>query len=277
MLYAERARPRPGWPSGITVAAVTRRRAAGASSIDRLEAGTHARVSPAMTTSLMFNVYESPPDLIKRVTELAEATMEPDWWTHYRPAEACWLWRHHVEQAAHVTVHDSLIIPDLVQCHAYAAALSNVGTTRMTGPVPGSDPLADRAASPQRLTCLIGEAALRLDIGAAAAAAQWRHLVALDALDNTDVYVVSFATGPYPLLGLEYGMLEFADGTDPLMMLAGVSSAYLDPAGDRARALRRSLHDSLARSVSVSAFAAASIGPDWTAALPGLTGGSDNR
>lgn len=240
IMYDERTRPRPGWPNGYLISHVASWKICGASTIDRIEAGTQPRVNRSIISDLMLNVYGSDNELIQRATELADATSEGVWWDTYKPRMAKWAWLslYQEERASHIQSHQCIYMPILAQCPEYVDATFD-SIQRQAVPDGGTEPETGRqlrherierwTESEQRLTCVIGEAALKLDLGPGVLDAQVRHLQKLDSQDHVEIYVVPLSAGRYPALESEYNILEFEDDPEPMVCVFGPTGTYLDP------------------------------------------------
>lgn len=238
-LYEERTRPRPGRPNGIQISEIPKS-IAGPSTIDRLESGTQPKVNPSTVTDLMLRVYGSSHETILTVAELAEATLEPNWFDAYRPrvAKQAWLYQYQEERAAHIRWHSSLYVPALAQCREYVDALWANLRKQQAHPEPTDlsatyELRLERSErwleSDRKLTAVVGEPALQLNLGPGIADAQVQHLLKLDSLPHVEIYVAPLSAGRYPVLGFEYAMLDFDDDPAPLICNFGESVTYVNP------------------------------------------------
>lgn len=249
IMYNERIRPRSGWPNGYSIAHVASWKICGTSTIDRIEAGTQPKVNRSVVSDIMLNIYESDRELIQRATELADATNEPNWWDAYKPnmAKNLWFFLYQEDRASHIKSHHCLFIPTLAQSHEYVDAVFDA-IERQPVLDGSSEPKAGRqlrheriarwAESERRLTCVIGESALKLNLGPGVAEAQVHHLAKLDAEDHVEIYVAPLSAGRYPSMDSEFNVLEFEDDPEPMVCVYSPTTAYLDPESQLGRFFR---------------------------------------
>jgi hypothetical protein len=265
IMYDERTRPRPGWPNGYSISHVASWKICGNSTIDRIEAGTQPKVNRSVISDLMLNVYGSDKELIQRATELADATNEPVWWDAYKPSMArnLWLSLYQEERASHILSHHFLFIPTLAQSREYVDAIFDAIERQpvldgATEPNVGRRLRHERierwTESEQRFTCVIGEAALKLNLGDGVIGAQTRHLLKLDAQDHVEIYVAPLSAGRYPAMESEFNVLEFEDDPEPMVCVLGPTVTYLNPESQLGRYYMTGLAEGKKKALRVTEF-----------------------
>jgi hypothetical protein len=262
ILAQERVRPRPGKPSGFSKADIPND-VVSRSTYNKLEAGTYAKIKPAMISEIM-NFFESDDELIKKVRELAKATHEENWWDAYRPGitDYNWLRIQRQERASHILSHHNTVIPTLAQSIELLEALfESLKTTVELDEVDLDaafrlrlDRLERWEDSEQPLTCVIGEAALKIDLGPGVAQAQERHLLKLHELPHVEIFVVPFSAGRYGVMTYEFDILEFDDGQESLVCVMGLNDRYLTPGSRPGRFFRDGLTEAENKAITIKEY-----------------------
>lgn len=236
ILEQERTRPRKGKPKGLSKSDIPGD-VCSRTTYNMLIKGTYPKVNPSMIRDLMDDIFHSDPELIQQVRELARATHEEQWWEAYRSgiADNSWLGIQRQERASRIISHTNNFIPVLAQSIEFLSALfESLKTTVKEHDVDLDAAYQLRLGrlerwedSEQPLTCVIGEAGLRIDLGADVREAQMRHLLKLHELPHVEIFVVPFSAGRYSVLQYEFSILEFDDGPESLIRVSGLSERYL--------------------------------------------------
>lgn len=195
------------------------------SKLNRIESGA-VSVSTNDLKALLRLYRIDDPDRIKQLTDLARASRHaPPWWSEYRDL-ITEPYRKFLEfeAASSVIRHfNPLLIPGLYQTREYARTI-----VETISPTPVRPEHAERyveirmmrqlkvfGRDRHQVTVLVGEAALRQQVGGPEVMRQQ-----LDALLKRDrprgtLRVVPFDSGGHPGLAGGFGVLEFADPHDP--------------------------------------------------------------
>lgn len=217
-------------------------------------------------------LYGAPEADAKRLERLAACEEGKAWWTPWSDVIAPWfqLFAGLEGRASHEFLYEPIFVPGLLQTEAYARVVTEA-TPRVRADHVDSFVAFRRARAtllteevPLRLTAVIGEAALRLDVGdPAVLREQYRHLLDLGRLGHVDIRVLrpedgihSGFTGAFAVLGFEcahpVGYVELQDDAvyvhDPTRM-RGYSSAAENlqnvalTARESARLIESFIHD----------------------------------
>lgn len=237
-LHKERKRPRSGRPKGYRVTDIPKDICAERTLRD-LETGQKPRVKPGMVFDLC-EFYESDPDLVRELRALAKATQADKWWEAYSSgmANRFWLYLQAEGRATRLKSHDPTYVPLLLQHETYLDAVH--ASIRITWEKDDLDfgvakqltldrqDRWHRAQTP--LTCVIGEAALMLNMGHDVMDAQQAHLLDLAKRPYVTALVIPLAAGRHDVLGIEFNLIEFDDGhEDVIYVHGGYGGRYLSP------------------------------------------------
>ncbi|WP_335989981.1 Scr1 family TA system antitoxin-like transcriptional regulator [Glycomyces sp. MUSA5-2] len=264
ILEQERTKPRPGKPKGLSKADIPSD-VCSRTTYNMLIKGTYPKVNPSMIRDLMDDIFHSDPELIREVRELARATHEERWWEAYRSgiADNSWLAIQREERASRIVSHTNNFVPVLAQSVEFLSALFD----SLKKTVKEHDVDLDAAYqlrlgrlerwedSEQPLTCVIGEAGLRIDLGVDVREAQMRHLLKLHELPHVEIFVVPFSAGRYSVLQYEFSILEFDDGPESLIRVAGLSERYLTPDSRHGRFFRDGITEAKNMAISIKEYA----------------------
>jgi DNA-binding XRE family transcriptional regulator len=217
------------------------------------QAAEHVGVSPASLNRSELGTRMPPPEEVfglmvaygasnverERVVELARSADPAGWWEtggQALPKQLPTLINFE-SQAIRITDFSPLVIPGLLQTHAYMRAIMeqfNVPETDAEGRVAaraGRQTVLTRR-KPPRYLALIDEAALRRPFGGRGVMAeQIGRIVEVSKLPNVTVQVLPFARGGYPLYG-PYVLLGFSKAGDIVHLEHKQASGFLDLAED---------------------------------------------
>jgi transcriptional regulator with XRE-family HTH domain len=203
-------------------------------------------------------LYGAPADVIVALRELAAATTQDGWWQDHggNVARAFETYLDLEAVAVELRIFEPAVVYGLLQTEAYARAVElgsnpGLGEAAIEGNVRLR--LARQRAllapeHPVRLRTILGEAALRLQVGGAAVMrAQYDHLTALARSGTAELRVLPFAAGPHPGVFGPFTILDFADSEDPSIACveAYVGARYhdCDAQVEAHRQVYRKLHD----------------------------------
>lgn len=262
-LFQERTRARPNKPKGLAKADIPND-VVSISTYNKLETGTYPKIKPAMISEIM-NFFQSDDELIEEVRELARATHEENWWEAYRPgiADNNWLRIQRQERASRIISHHSSFVPVLAQSVDYLEALfESLKTTVPEHDVDLNEAFRLRMDRLERwedserpLTCIIGEAALKLELGTGVMDAQVKHLLKLHKLPHVQIFVVPFSAGRYSVLTYEFDILEFDDGQESLICVTGLNDRYLTSDSRHGRFFRDGLIETENKAITIKEYA----------------------
>ncbi|MEU3454268.1 DUF5753 domain-containing protein [Micromonospora sp. NPDC006766] len=204
---------------GLTAAAAGRAIGIIQAYVSGVEAG---RVKlPAARLARIVEVYELEREEAAELENLRDGASRRGWWHEYSqlfPAEFIRFLGYEAG-AEHIRFYGSELVPGLLQTEEYARAVIAGGTTtirlteveRRVGARMARQARLD-AANPIRLTALLGEGALRQQVGGPAVMkAQLDHLVRLatERPEQIEVRVLPFTAGAHPALGGSFQILSF--------------------------------------------------------------------
>jgi transcriptional regulator with XRE-family HTH domain len=253
------------------------RRAAG---LTTKEAAEKVDVSPATLNRSELGLRTPPPEEVssiltaygvkgvekQRVLALARSANPAGWWEtggNALPKQLPTLITFEGE-AAKITHFQPLLVPGLLQTHAYMRAVMEAGG------IPDADAevrVAARAGrqtvltrkNPPRFQAIIDEAVLRRPFGGRRVMAeQLRRITEMAELPNVTVQVLSFERGGYPLYG-PFILLQFAKAPNIVHLEHKQASGFLDEPDDTApfQALTDTLKAAALDPVASSEFLAA--------------------
>lgn len=228
------------------------RRAAG---LTTKEAAEKVDVSPATLNRSELGLRTPPPEEVssmltaygvkgvekQRVLTLARAANPAGWWEtggNALPKQLPTLITFEGE-ATKITNFEPLLVPGLLQTHAYMRAVME------SGGIPDADAdgrVAARAGRqtvltrkrPPRYLVIIDEAVLRRPFGGRTVMAeQIRHIIAVAELPNATVQVIPFDRGGYPIYG-PFLLLQFSKTGAIVHLEHKQASGFLDEPDDTA-------------------------------------------
>lgn len=180
----------------------------------------------------LLSLYDAGDDDVSEAHEVRRKAREESWWQRLgvRPNT----FTDFEGQAARIRSNDPLVIPGLLQTRDYAAASIRALDPRLTTAEVDQavEVRSRRSALLHRpdaalLWCVIGEAALRTEVGGGVVMAeQLRHVLAMAAeLGNITVQVMPFAAGAHSGMDGSFVLLSY-DPPDPeLAYTEGVGGA----------------------------------------------------
>ncbi len=214
---------------GLPAVAAAKKLGCTGGKINHMESGRN-RPQPAEIAALL-ELYGASSEATRRLMTLAERDEQRAWWSPWSDVVAPWfqLFAGLEGRATHEFLYEPVFIPGLLQTEAYARAVTEA-TPRVRADHVDRFVSFRRARTavltektPLELAVVIGEAALRLDIGdAAALQEQYRHLLELGRSPNVDLRVLrpedgihSGFTGAFAVLSFEcahsVGYIELQD------------------------------------------------------------------
>ena len=180
---------------------------------------------------------------IDDLQQMFRGTQKRDWWAGYEPVmPAGYSTILGLEtDATAERVWEPHLIPGLLQTRAYAHAVMTVGKLARGGGEIG--PLVDlrlerqqfltRESRPLYLWAVIGEAALRNNIGGEAVMReQIRHLISSAEMPNVKIQVVPLASGVHPGIGGPFTLLEAAAFPTVTYIETSEGTIYLEKTED---------------------------------------------
>jgi len=208
-------------------------------SLNRAELGT--RMPPPEEVSALMAIYGVTGLAKERVLALARSANPTGWWeigNNALPKQLPTLINFE-SQATRIIHFQPLVVPGLLQTHAYMRALMQ------SGGIPDEDAeprVATRAGrqtgltrkNPPRYTAIMDEAVLRRPFGGRAVMAQQiRRIIELCELTNVTIQVIPFERGGYPIYG-PFLLLQFAKALDIVHLEHKQASGFLDDPEDTA-------------------------------------------
>lgn len=171
-------------------------------------------------------LYGAPDGVIAALRELAAATTQDGWWQEHggNVAKAFETYLDLEAVATEIHVFEPLVIYGLFQTEDYARAVE-----QGSNPGLGADVIEGSvrvrlarqrnllaSGHPVRLRAILGEAALRLQIGGPEVMReQYDHLTMLARARTAELRVLPFARGAHPGVFGPFTILDFADPEDP--------------------------------------------------------------
>jgi transcriptional regulator with XRE-family HTH domain len=187
----------------------------------KIESGK-TRLSPAMLTRAI-EVLDIPTDAATQLDTLCHKAEEPGWWQDYGDilsepvqmlieleSEACW-----------IRTYEGLLIPGLFQTRDYAERLITAASAHIR--VADMDRYLElrmrrqkRIAEGLRVTAIIGEAAIRQQIGGPGIMReQLRHIKRLVSERDITVQIVPFTADAHAALGDAFVIIQWPDEAEP--------------------------------------------------------------
>jgi hypothetical protein len=213
--------------SGLSPEAVTGRTHWSLSKLNRIETG--AVTVQALDAQALLRIYGvTDPGEIAALTDLAIAARRRQWWSGYQLDTEVRDFIAYESAAARITVHQALLIPDLLQTEAYASAVLTAEAGKETDH-PGvrsalelrmrrQADLADRMCGPRppELLAVLDGAVLERRIGGRAVMRdQLDRLIDLVAGARVRIVVVPLRHGAIPGPAGGFELLEFRGVEDP--------------------------------------------------------------
>jgi len=262
-LKAERERARPGRPRGYAKSEIPKNIITDRTLLN-IEEGRNRTVKRGFVRDICA-FYQTGPELIENLVQLADATYMDEWTDAYAAVvdKDAWLYQQREDRASDLRFHDSNFIPSMVQPPSYLGMIRS--TTRINVEQPEidwdqahqfrSDRQQRWRKSERRTTCLIGETAFLVDLGAAVNDELRGWMLELAQLPFVDIRVVPFSSGRYDLMGWELNMLEFENGDEPLIRARSArGSGFIPVNSHRGRFFRQSFDHALELSIPVEEY-----------------------
>lgn len=207
--------------------------------LNRIEKGT--RMPNPEEVSALLAVYRVTGLEREQVLELARAANPSGWWEtggNALPKQLPTLITFE-SQAIRITHFAPLVVPGLLQTHAYMRAVMETfgapdadAETRVAARA-GRQTVLTRKRPPRYLA-IIDEAALRRPFGGRRVMAeQIRHIIEVAEQPNVSVQVIPFQRGGYPIYG-PYVLLQFVKARDIVHLEHKQASGFLDEPEDTA-------------------------------------------
>ncbi|MDR7300080.1 helix-turn-helix domain-containing protein [Haloactinomyces albus] len=171
-------------------------------------------------------IYGVPDQERDQYMALAVQARQKGWWQRYGSETLASNFHEYVgleSEASHVREYTTDLIPGLLQTERYATALTQAWLPKVDSSV-----AAERASlraqrqqglhesEPLQLSTVIGEAALRQEVGGPEVMReQLQHLAAMAELPHVTIQVLPFSAGAVPALGVPFILLSFPDPEDP--------------------------------------------------------------
>lgn len=228
---------------GLTVEQVAELLLCSPSKVSRME--TAQRGATLRDVRDLCRIYEvSDPSQVEQLMDLVREGKRQAWWQSYVPEYfATYVG---LEQAATtLCYYQSTIVPGLLQTVAYARAMYKGGLPAEFTPERADELIEVRLRRQQVLTrdpplelqAVFDEAVLRRVVGGPdVMSAQLQYLVQAAAMPNVTVQVMPFAVGAHPAMDNQFNILEFGDGTPPVVYVEGLMGwLYIERENDVTR------------------------------------------
>jgi transcriptional regulator with XRE-family HTH domain len=212
----------------------------------KIESGK-AKVSPNVLARTV-DVLNIPADVAAQLEALRRTADEPGWWQDYGDilSEAVQMLIELEAGASWIRTYAGGIIPGLLQTRDYAeriitAASPHVRVADMDRYLELRMRRQERLNEGLRLTAIIGEAAIRQQVGGAAILCeQLRHITRVVRERDVTVQVVPFTADAHAALGDSFVIIQWPDETDPeAVYVDGVTSWTVH---ERSGVIRSYLH-----------------------------------
>lgn len=180
-------------------------------------------------------LYGTPPEVVEDLRHLAVATTQEGWWEALREGldKGFDIYLDLESYATELRAYEPNVIHGLLQTEEYAFVVNRASTR------PGTDEATIQALAqvrltrqrtirdrepPVRLQIVLGEAALRLQVGGPDVMAGQRERLWREAeRDDLDVRVLTDAAGPHPALHGNFVVMDFDDPDDPSVVYTEAS------------------------------------------------------
>jgi transcriptional regulator with XRE-family HTH domain len=208
-------------------------------SLNRSELGT--RMPPPEEVSALMAIYGVTGLAKERVLALARSANPTGWWeigNNALPKQLPTLITFE-SQATRIIEFQPLVVPGLLQTHAYMRALMHSGGIPDDEAEPRVATRAGRQTgltrkNPPRYAAIMDEAVLRRPFGGRAVMAQQiRRIIEVAEQPNVTVQVIPFERGGYPIYG-PFVLLQFAKALDIVHLEHKQASGFLDDPEDTA-------------------------------------------
>jgi hypothetical protein len=204
--------------AGVTTAVAAKAIGCSAGKVTHLETGRNQQRPDEVEGLLRY--YGAPASAVERLSSLAGRADQRAWWAPWTDVVPDWLATFVGLEglASAVSTYEPILVPGLLQTEGYARAVT-YATPRVRGDH-AERFVALRLARAARLTgddllllhAVIGEAALRLDIGdPEIMRSQCRHLLALSERPNVTIQVLRPEDGLHRGVTGAFHVLEFSD------------------------------------------------------------------
>lgn len=224
---------------GLTASGVGKTTGIGGSNLSAIEAGKRRLTATKLAD--LAAVYELPPNEVATLDQLRVAADERSWWHDYSHLYSEEFLRFIGLEAGADLIREYApdIVPGLLQTSDYARAMIRAGSPYIK-PVDVGPRLESRLArqallddaSPVRMDVVLGEAALRQQVGGPAVMRrQLEHITdVMRTAADVRIRVVPFSAGAHPLIGAAITMLTFPSPRLPdlLWQETAVSGAIVD-------------------------------------------------
>ncbi|ANY06078.1 helix-turn-helix domain-containing protein [Pseudonocardia sp. HH130630-07] len=212
----------------------------------KIESGK-ARVSAAVLAKAA-EVLDIPADAVAALDTLRRKADEPGWWQDYGDilSEPVQMLIELEADASWIRTYEGEVIPGLLQTPAYAERVITAGSPHIR--VADIDRFLELRVRRQRrildgvrLTAIIGEAAIRQQVGGAAVLGeQLRHLTRVVTEHDVTVQIVPFTADAHAALGDAFVIIQWPDEADPeAVYVDGVTSRTVH---ERSGVVRSYLH-----------------------------------
>lgn len=212
----------------------------------KIECGK-TKISPNVLTRTV-DMLNIPAGVAAQLEALRQKADKPGWWQDYGDilSEAVQMLIELEADASWIRTYEGEVIPGLLQTRAYAERIITAGLPHMR--VADIDRYLElrmkrqkRLSEGLRLTAIVGEAAIRQQVGGPAVLyEQLRHLVRVVREHDVTVQVVPFAADAHAALGDAFVIIQWPDETDPeAVYVDGVTSWTVH---ERSGVIRSYLH-----------------------------------
>jgi transcriptional regulator with XRE-family HTH domain len=211
-------------------------------------------------------LYGAPADVIAALRELAVATTQDGWWQEHggNVARTFETYLDLEAAATEIDVFEPLVIHGLFQTEGYARVVEQ-GSNPGLGPAMIEGNVRLRLARQRalldredrvRLRAILGEAALRIQVGGSAMMReQHDRLIALAQSGKFELQVLPFTAGVHPGVLGPFTILDFANPEDPsIAYLESYAGAHYHDREAQVEAHRRVYRGLLERSVPLEEF-----------------------
>lgn len=212
----------------------------------KIESGK-AKVSPNVLARTV-DVLNIPADVAAQLEALRRKADEPGWWQDYGDilSEAVQMLIELEADASWIRTYEGEVVPGLLQTRDYAERIITAGSPHMRAA--DIDRYLElrmrrqkRLSEGLRLTAILGEAAIRQQIGGTGILReQLRHITRVVREHDVTVQVVPFTADAHAALGDSFVIIQWPDETDPeAVYVDGVTSWTVH---ERSGVIRSYLH-----------------------------------
>lgn len=197
----------------------------------KIESGK-TKVSPDVLARTV-DVLDIPADVAAQLESLRRKADEPGWWQDYGNilSEAVQMLIELETDASWIRTYEGEVVPGLLQTRDYAERIITAGSPHMR--VADIDRYLElrmrrqkRILDGLRLTAIIGEAAIRQQVGGPGILReQLRHIARMVREHDVTVQVVPFTADAHAALGDSFAIIQWPDEADPeAVYVDGVTS-----------------------------------------------------